>query len=65
MMHTDIYCLKLADLDRVKAVRAIHQAWLQLRAHDKIDHEPFDNEPALAALADCLKDAGHPGFQQP
>jgi len=61
MMHTDIYCTTLESLDRVKAIRAIHQAYLQLRAiGPRI--EDFDNDPAMAVLSDCLKDAGHPGF---
>ena len=62
-MHTNIYiyCDTLERLDPVKAVRAIHQAWLQMRALDaNIDCAPYDNAPALQALHDCLRDAGHP-----
>lgn len=62
-MHTELYCPTLADLDLVKAIRAIHQAHLQLAAlWANVDCEYFDNGPALAALAECLSDAGHPDF---
>ena len=64
-MTTEDYCPALPALDRVKAIRAIHQAWLQLSAlTDNVDCEHFDNAPALQALAACLADAGHPGFDK-
>ncbi len=63
MMHTELYCATLDRLDPVQAVRAIHQAYLQLRAVDTAcDVEPYDNAPALDALKACLAQAGHPGF---
>lgn len=63
-MHTETYCLTLDKLDPVKAIRAIHQAHLQLAAlNQNVDCEYFDNVPALAALGDCLADAGHIGYQ--
>lgn len=61
MFHTEIYCTSLDNLDRAKAIRAIHQAYLQLSAIGS-RVEDFDNDPAMAALSDCLKAAGHPGF---
>ena len=62
-MHTETYCKTLAALDPVKAIRAIHQAYLQLAALSRsVDCGDYDNRPALDALADCLADAGHPGF---
>lgn len=61
-MHTDIYCTTLDNLGRAKAIRAIHQAYLQLRAIGAYV-EDFNNQPAMDALVDCLKDAGHPGFK--
>lgn len=62
-MHTELYCANLSALDPIKAIRAIHQAWLQLAAlNTNVDCESFDNAPALASLAQCLVDAGHAGF---
>lgn len=62
-MHTETYCPNLANLDPVKAIRAIQQAELQLRALDEfVDCEHYDNGPALDALRECLRDAGHPGY---
>ena len=63
MMHTELYCETLGRLDPAKAIRAIHQAHLQLAAlNQNVDCEHYDNAPALAALFECLKDAGHIGF---
>jgi hypothetical protein len=63
-MHTETHCPTLDAIDKVQAIRAIHQAWLQLNATKAIAaDESFDNAPALASLAKCLADAGHPGFQ--
>ena len=64
-MHTDLYCDSLDSLDRATAVRAIHEAWLQLAAighRAEIGGTTFDNVPALHALANCLHEAGHIGF---
>ena len=62
-MHTETYCTTLDKLDPVKAIRAIQQAELQLRAlSDFVDCEHYDNEPALDALRECLRDAGHRGY---
>lgn len=62
-METERYCTKLESLSRVDAIRAIHQAYLQLAALDhNVDCAPYDNAPALAALRNVLRDAGHPGF---
>lgn len=66
MMHTELYCPKLDALDHVKAVRAVHQAWLQLNAlgpRVEKDGTTYDNAPALASLAACLGQAGHVGFE--
>lgn len=62
-MDTERYCETLGALDPAQAIRAIHQAWLQLSALSEIaSAESYDNTPALAALAQCLSDAGHMGF---
>lgn len=62
-MDTERYCPRLDALDHVAAIRAIHQAYLQLAATaDAASEESFDNGPAMAALADVLKACGHPGF---
>ena len=63
-MHTEDYTRTLPEVDPVKMIRAIHEAYLQLSAVTlHIDCAPFDNTAALESLSDCLKDAGHPGFQ--
>lgn len=67
MMHTEIYCEKLDNMDNVKAIRAIHQAWLQLQAlGETVDGEDctYNNAPVIAALAEVLADAGHVGFSK-
>lgn len=61
-MHTELYCPKLGELDVAKAIRAIHEAYLQLRAADTDTSEALDHRPALESLADCLAQAGHPAF---
>lgn len=62
-MQTETYCCTLSALDPVKAIRAIHQALIQLSALDSsVDCQHFDNGPALADLRDCMKQAGHMGF---
>ena len=65
MMHTEMYCTTLDSLDRPKAIRAIHELYLQLHAlNENVDVEHYDQGPALDALAACLMDAGHPGFAE-
>lgn len=60
-MHTEIYCQNLEQLERVKAIRAIHQAYLMLSAlAEHTDTEHYDLTPSLDALRACLVDAGHP-----
>ena len=62
-MHTEAYCATPDNLDSVKALRAMHQAFLQLSAvASNCDVQPYDCAPALEALASCLRDAGHMGF---
>lgn len=58
IMHTEKYCDNLERLDPVAAIRAIHQAWLQMRALPQTGH--YDNGPAIEALRACLAQAGHP-----
>ncbi len=64
MMHTELYCPKLRELDRVAAIRAIHQAHIQLSAatREQPEESNLDNKPALAALASILRSVGHPGY---
>lgn len=65
MMHTELYCLSLDELDPKKAIRSIHAAWLQLHAigqQVEVGGTTYDNAPALASLAACLAQAGYPGF---
>lgn len=62
-MNTERYCETLDNLDLVKAVRAIQEAYLQIAALTaNVDCGDYDNGPALASLAACLIDAGHTGF---
>jgi len=66
-MDTERYCHTMGKLDRVKAIRAIHQSYLQLKAlservYDEATGTDFDNRPAIQKLEECLKDAGHIGF---
>lgn len=62
-MHSELYCATLDNLDPAKAVRALHEAYLQLTALTaNVDCGPYDTTPALHSLADCLQDAGHIGF---
>jgi len=62
-MDTERYCATLERVEKATAIRAIHQAWLQLTALDRnIDCEHYDNAPAMEALASVLRAAGHPGF---
>jgi hypothetical protein len=62
-MHTEIYCTTLLELDRIAAIRAIHQAWLQLSHTQSLAKlDGFNNQPAIDALAACLTAAGHPAF---
>lgn len=59
--HTERYCEHLESLDRVQAIRAIHQACLQLSALTSYaDCGHYDNAPAMNALLACLRAAGHP-----
>ena len=62
MMSTERYCETLDNLDRAKAIRAIHEALIQLQAAKAGRLDNLDHGPALESLNDCMKDAGHPGF---
>src|SRR3954468_18623390 len=59
-MVTEIYCHTLDQLDRVRAIRAVHEAALHLREL----YLPQDRGsiPVLANLYACLAEAGHPQF---
>lgn len=60
-MHTERYCDSLESLDRVAAIRAIHEAFMQLSsAQDGLDC--LDHGPALESLAACMRAAGHIAF---
>lgn len=62
-MQTERYCDTLEKLDKEKAIRAIHMAHLQLAyLQANTDEIGVDNGPALSALVECLRDAGHWGF---
>jgi hypothetical protein len=64
MFHTDLYCKTLDQLDRAAAIRAIHQANLQLRAAQS-GVENLDHMPAIQALDEQLRIAGPPGYSKP
>ncbi|AEI71132.1 hypothetical protein [EBPR siphovirus 5] len=61
-MHTECYCSTLDALDRIKAIQAIHAAFLQIKALDTIDADSLNFDKVKAQLAECLRDAGHFGF---
>jgi len=62
--HTEMYCPHLKDLSRERAIRAIHGAWLQLRAITRdTDCGDYDNAPAITALEECLREAGFAGVE--
>lgn len=61
-MHTEKFCPSLGALDRVKAIRAIHEALIQLNAARSGRTETLDHGPAIESLTDCLRDSGHIGF---
>lgn len=64
-MYTEEVCYTLDQLDRVGAIRAIQQALLQLKAlTHNVDYEHYDNQPAMAALEACLRQAGHLAYQR-
>jgi hypothetical protein len=65
---SDRYCETLSDLDQAQAIRAIHQAWIQLNAMSyqgraEVDGTEYDNRATLQELATCLRAAGHLGFK--
>jgi len=62
-MHSEIYCRDLPALDRIAAIRAIHEAWLQIGAGRRIGFDCLDLEGTTAHLAACLAQAGHVAFQ--
>jgi cystathionine beta-lyase/cystathionine gamma-synthase len=62
-MNTEKYCKNLENLDKIKAIRAIHEAYLQLRSLDTYENRMhWNNQPAISALEECLEDSGHIGF---
>lgn len=62
-MHTEEFCRTLHALDLELAIRAIHQALLQLTAlNNNVDCDCYDQGPSIAALEACMKQAGHIGF---
>jgi len=66
-MDTENYCKTLDNLNKIKAINAIHQAYLQLEAmgkgiNDRDSYTYYDNRPVLKSLKECLKNAGHIGF---
>lgn len=61
MMTTEQHCATLDRLDPVAAIRAIHEALNQLTAIES-GLENADNTAAIAALSECMGQAGHVGF---
>ena len=62
-MDTEKYCKTLDNLDKTRAIRAIHEAYLQLKAISKGESlAQFDNKCAINSLRKNLEDAGHIGF---
>ena len=62
-MTTERHCETLGRVSKVQMIRAIHEAHLQLSAVNRdCDLGYYDCNPALAALFECLRDAGHMGY---
>jgi hypothetical protein len=61
-MHTETACSNLAQLDRVRAVRAIHLSLLHINAGEKMGFDCLDNAGLKRALTECLAQAGHVAF---
>lgn len=67
-MDTEKYCKNLDKLDPEQAIRAIHEAFLQLDSIGVIavveskDGQVYDNRSVLESLKKCLESAGHLGF---
>jgi hypothetical protein len=57
-MMTEMYCTNLENVSRVEMIRAIHEAFLQIKS----EAENKDNGPVLLNLEKCLRDSGHWGF---
>lgn len=60
--YTEKVCTSLEALEPAKAIRAIHRALLQLEAGEKLGFDCLDNSDAIAALRECMRDAGHIGY---
>lgn len=56
------HCTTLEQLDPAQAINAIHAALMQLNAAES-GVENLDNKDAIAGLVECLKTAGHIGFE--
>lgn len=63
-MRTETVCDNLANLDPVKAVRAIHLSLLHINAGEKLGFECLDNADLKRALEECLAQAGHIAFRR-
>ncbi len=68
-MDTEKYCKTLDNLDKKEAIRAIHEAYLQLDSmgldvtiNDRGNYLTYDNRIVLVNLKNCLAKAGHIGF---
>lgn len=59
--HADTFCTRLEVLDPAQAIRAIHEALMQLNAA-KAGVESLDHAGAIQSLSACLNQAGHIGF---
>lgn len=58
-MHSENYCNTIDELDRVDAVRAIHEALLQIEAGEIHGFDCLDMVGLKQNLRACLKQAGH------
>ena len=60
--RTEKVCQSLDDLDKVAAIRAIHEALLHLQAGRLHGFDCLDDRDVLANLQACMKQAGHIGY---
>lgn len=60
--YTEKVCQSLDDLDKVAAIRAIHEALLHIKTGRELGFDCLDHSGVLQNLETCMKQAGHIGY---
>ena len=63
-MHTEKFCNSVANIDPIKAVRAIHLSLLHINAGEELGFECLDSAELKRALTECLTQGGHVAFRE-